>query len=592
MNALHYLLQANLYLALFYGFYYLWLRRETFHQLNRAYLLAAAALSLFIPVLQSDWVRSWFLTERVHEAVYTYYDLDAVFVTALPQQAVGLTWGDAFAFVYMAGVLVGLGRLSFQLAHLQQFLSRRKSTAGRMAFSFFNHLVVGRHLDGRDTILIHERVHARQLHSADVLLVELLAIFNWFNPAVYAYRQSLRAVHEFIADQHASRHAPTKADYALLLFAKQFGASTLGISPQLTNSFFNQSLLLRRVAMLQKSHSPRRALLKYGLTAPLFGAMLVFSSAAVSDSRALEAVERVVQSAQSVSTLPLVAFEPDGTEAGFPDLAEAVALSPELQRVMRRDTVEPLFTMVEEPAQFPGGNEALGRFLARNLRYPTEAKAASATGKVFVSFVVEKNGAVTNAQVMKGIGYGTEAEALRVVRLMPVWKPGRQSGRVVRSQFVLPFTFALDGQQLPAEANPKTDSAVVLGEIVAVAYPPREVASPVLQREMRGDTVEPLFTVVQKPAGYPGGVSKLMKFLRKNLTYPAAARQANVEGKVFLSFIVEKDGAISTIQVMKGLGFGCDEEAVRVVEAMPKWTPGKQDGRAVRSRFTIPIAFP
>ncbi|MBC7891039.1 MAG: hypothetical protein H7Y12_02385, partial [Sphingobacteriaceae bacterium] len=257
MNALHYLLQANLYLALFYGFYWLWLRRETFHQLNRAYLLAAAALSLFIPVLQSDWVRSWFLTERVHEVVYTYYDLDAVFVTALPQQAVGLTWGDAFAFVYMAGVLVGLGRISFQLAHLQRFLSRRKSTAGRMAFSFFNHLVVGRHLAGRDTILIHERVHARQLHSADVLLVELLAIFNWFNPAVYAYRQSLRAVHEFIADQHASRHAPTKADYALLLFTKQFG-----ISPQLTNSFFSQSLLRRRVAMLQKAHSPRRALLK------------------------------------------------------------------------------------------------------------------------------------------------------------------------------------------------------------------------------------------------------------------------------------------------------------------------------------------
>lgn len=465
MNALHYLLQANLYLALFYGFYWLWLRRETFHQLNRAYLLAAAALSLFIPVLQSDWVRSWFLTERVHEAVYTYYDLDAVFVTALPQQSVGLTWGDAFAFVYMAGVLVGLGRLSFQLAHLQRFLNRRKSTAGRMAFSFFNHLVVGRHLDGHDTILIHERVHARQLHSADVLLVELLAIFNWFNPAVYAYRQSLRAVHEFIADQHASRHAPTKADYALLLFAKQFG-----VSPQLTNSFFSQSLLRRRVAMLQQAHSPRRALLKYGLTAPLFGAMLVFSSAAVSDSRALETVERVVQSEQPLRSAPVPVLEPDGTKADFSDLDEAVALSPELQQKMRGDTVPPtaVFTAVEKPAEFPGGPSALGMFLMRNLRYPKEAQVARATGKVFVSFIVEEHGAVTNAQVIKGVGYGTEAEALRVVRLMPAWKPGRQSGRVVRSQYTLPITFAIDKPPVPAVGAPKT--GMELGEIVVMGY--------------------------------------------------------------------------------------------------------------------------
>ncbi|MCY7353368.1 MAG: M56 family metallopeptidase [Cytophagaceae bacterium] len=441
MNALHYLLQANLYLALFYGFYRVLLRGETFHQLNRTYLLAAAALSLFIPVLQSDWVQSWFVTAQVHEAVYTFYDPQTVFVTVLPRQAAGLTWGDAFAFVYLAGVLVGLGRFGIQLAHLQRFLTRRRSVGGRAAFSFFNHLVVGRHLDQRDTILAHERVHARQLHSADVLLIELLLIFNWFNPVVYLYRRSLRAVHEFIADQQASRYAPTKADYAMLLFTKQFGASTLGISPQLTNSFFSQSLLRRRVAMLQKQTSPRRALLKYGLTAPLFGAMLVFSSAAVSDSRVLEAVEQVVRSEQPVN-VPLLPTA-GSIETSFIDLTKAVALSPDLQRAMQGDTTEPLFTVVEKQSSFPGGYRKLSKFLAQNLKYPEEARKANVQGKVFVAFIVEKDGTITNPQILKGVGYGCDEEALRMMKLMPKWTPGKQSGRAVRSRFNLPIEFSL-----------------------------------------------------------------------------------------------------------------------------------------------------
>ncbi|MBC7891043.1 MAG: TonB family protein, partial [Sphingobacteriaceae bacterium] len=347
----------------------------------------------------------------------------------------------------------------------------------------------GRHLAGRDTILIHERVHARQLHSADVLLVELLAIFNWFNPAVYTYRQSLRAVHEFIADQHASRHAHTKADYALLLFAKQFG-----VSPQLTNSFFSQSLLRRRVAMLQKAHSPRRALLKYGLTAPLFGAMLVFSSAAVSDSRALEAVERVVQSEQPLRAAPVPVSESDATEAGFPNLAKAVALSLELQREMRGDTVGPVFTAVENPAEFPGGPDALGMFLMRNLRYPKEAQVARVTGKVFVQFIVEKNGTVTNAQVMKDVGYGTGEEALRVVRLMPAWKPGRQRGKAVRSRFIVPLTFAFEDHPFSTEPNLKTAAGAVLREIVVLGYAPHSARPERIDSTQTGLRIRGIYT--------------------------------------------------------------------------------------------------
>ncbi len=102
---------------------------------------------------------------------------------------------------------------------------------------------------------------------------------------------------------------------------------------------------------------------------------------------------------------------------------------------------------------------------------------------------------------------------------------------------------------------------------------------------------EEIFTVVEQNAEFPGGQSAMGKFLQKNLRYPPPAQRANVSGKVFLSFVVDRNGDISDVSVLKGLGFGCDEEAMRVVKAMPKWNPGKQSGRSVKSKFNLPISF-
>ena len=102
---------------------------------------------------------------------------------------------------------------------------------------------------------------------------------------------------------------------------------------------------------------------------------------------------------------------------------------------------------------------------------------------------------------------------------------------------------------------------------------------------------EEVFTVVEQNAEFPGGQGAMGKFLQKNLRYPPPAQRANVSGKVFLSFVVDRNGEISDVSVLKGLGFGCDEEAIRVVKSMPKWNPGKQSGRSVKSKFNLPISF-
>ena len=100
-----------------------------------------------------------------------------------------------------------------------------------------------------------------------------------------------------------------------------------------------------------------------------------------------------------------------------------------------------------------------------------------------------------------------------------------------------------------------------------------------------------IFTAVEQQAEFPGGIPAFAKFLQKNLKYPAAAQRANVQGKVYVQFVVNTDGSIQGVEVLKSVGFGCDEEAVRVIKMVPKWNPGKQSGRPVRSRFTVPINF-
>ena len=100
-----------------------------------------------------------------------------------------------------------------------------------------------------------------------------------------------------------------------------------------------------------------------------------------------------------------------------------------------------------------------------------------------------------------------------------------------------------------------------------------------------------IFTVVESMPEYPGGQVELFKYLSESIRYPAMAREIGVQGRVFINFVVEPDGSISNVKVLRGIGSGCDEEAMRVVSEMPKWKPGKQRGRAVRVSYNLPVKF-
>ncbi|MDA9554705.1 TonB family protein [Pelobium sp.] len=546
MNWANYLIQINIYLTLFYGFYVLVLRNETFFNLNRAYLLGASLFALLIPLYQTEWVQSFFITEK---AQTSWNDINIFmvqgFATPIAEDT-HWTLGDYFTLIYFVGIAVLVFRLVYKLWLVGKMFN---SVNHPEAFSFFSKIFVNDQLPQKEQIKKHEQTHAKQFHSADVIFLELLSIINWFNPIIYLYKKSIRHIHEFIADEEALHLQNNKKDYALLLFSKSFG-----VNPNsLTNNFFNQSLLKRRIQMLQKPKSRKTAILKYGLSAPLFLLAMILSSATISKSNVVKVLERKVKPTQAIN-------------AKIETVVENISkINETINPETGVDTPK-----VETLAAFPGGTQAFNKFIATNLNYPKDAKDKKIQGKVVLSLVVKKDGSLTDINVLKGIGGGCDEEAIRVLKLSQNWYPAIHNTKAIDSKLTLPIDFRLDNTASNTDGT--ADVMVVNGD------------KPIEQDNAVFSNVEVLPT-------FPGGVEAFRKFLNENLRYPAQARENNISGIVYLTFIVEKDGGLSNIKIVRGIGAGCDEEAVRVLSLSPKWNPGVQNGKIVRVSYTVPIFF-
>ena len=129
------------------------------------------------------------------------------------------------------------------------------------------------------------------------------------------------------------------------------------------------------------------------------------------------------------------------------------------------------------------------------------------------------------------------------------------------------------------EINADVDQNEVIEEYVPVEVEEEEVQE------------QEIFQIVEEMPAYPGGDAKLMEYVAKNIKYPQIARETGIQGRVFVGFVVEPDGSVSNVKVLRGIGGGCDEEAMRVVKSMPKWKPGKQRGKAVRVSYMLPVNF-
>lgn len=285
MSWMYYLLEANLYLIIFYALYYLVLRRETWHQYNRAYLLGSSALAFIIPIVQLGFLKPIPSAELAPQLLTAYSYVAAVKAAPVSQPA----WNrdDILLAAYLVIVCCLLTGLAVKITKLL-LLSRKgpardfgkwkmvKTDMERGAFSFFNYLFLSADMAASDTVITHELVHIRQNHSWDIIYLELFRIVNWFNPVAYLLQHSIKELHEFIADEAITGSKEQIDTYTDFLVANAYGT----YEHQLTNNLFNQSLLKKRIMMLHQKRSGNTARLKYLLALPLVSGLLCASTLA------------------------------------------------------------------------------------------------------------------------------------------------------------------------------------------------------------------------------------------------------------------------------------------------------------------------
>ncbi len=224
------------------------------------------------------------------------------------------------------------------------------------------------------------------------------------------------------------------------------------------------------------------------------------------------------------------------------------------------------------PPIYTGGTAEMHRFIANTLRYPAEAAEQNKQGLVVYTFVVEKDGTLTNFDLIHNADSLLDKEALRILQAMPPWRPAKFKNEIVRSKSYVPMYFRLNKNAgatarraaTPAQVYAKTDTEIANSEV---------------------------FSIVDKMPQYPYGEKELAGFIEHQIRYPKEAQQQGIEGRILCSFIVAADGSISNIQVVQGLNPQLDKEAVRVLSLMSKWIPGELNGEKVNVKCLLPIDF-
>jgi len=418
------LIESTLILSVFYAIYILFFAHNTNFNFSRTYLISSLTLamvipSINIPVLPSGPANGFTLT-FMHDA----FQLPELFISD-PNEVSVITGFDisvaqALLIVYLVGLLLFLSRFLFEILNFFLFIHRngRKTeqysfyklihTGGRIpTSSFFNYLFwdetrqVGE--AEKKQMIRHEEGHISKRHSYDIIYLEIIKIIFWFNPLIYAYRRALTMVHEYQADAYVLDKNPDRP-YLNLLARQSLTPWSISL-----NHHFSKSIILKRIKMI-KSTQRRSPWLQWILSLLTAGLMFYLFACETKNN--------------PVKSEPEVSYQAEN-EAAEEDPGE-------------------IYSEVDVSPLPEGGLEGFYNYIVDNLKYPEQAKKEGIEGKVFVRFVITKNGFLSQVQVIKGMGHGLDEEALRVVSSYDKkWKPGIRKGEPVNTEMVLPISYAL-----------------------------------------------------------------------------------------------------------------------------------------------------
>jgi len=408
---LMYLIKANVVLVVLFGFYQLISGGDTFFKWRRLSLLSIYVLSLLLPTINlASVIGDGSPVANILPRVA--YILPEVTVQPMPE---AFDWHQFMIWMYVAVALALLLRVCWQVVMVCRLALRSKRLmlngtavyvlAGDYSpFSFFRWIFVNpvdkTPLQLRQ-ILTHEQTHVTQWHSVDALLSQLFVAAFWFNPIAWLMRVQVRSNLEYLADRSVLCEGMDKKAYQYHLLAVAYRKNVATI----TNNF-NVLPLKKRIKMMNKQTSNPLARLKYLLFVPLTIALMAMNSSVIRAN----VQKKVVKTTKTTK---------------------------------KADASNKVYEVVEQMPTFPGGDAALMKYLAENIKYPVSAQKAKEQGRVVVQFIVEKDGTVTGVKTVRSVTPALDAEAVRVIKAMPKWTPGKQGGQPVRVNYNVPVSFRL-----------------------------------------------------------------------------------------------------------------------------------------------------
>ncbi|MCC5931266.1 MAG: TonB family protein [Cyclobacteriaceae bacterium] len=485
------------------GMAYLLFRRETQFAFRRGYLLFVLIGAIVFPLLPLPALLSSDASIKLANTLPVYLlpeiVVNAEGVIKEEQEIVSSGAVSPAYIVYICVSGIMLLFMAFRLFRLGKFIYQERGAfvsngkyriaeiSGSMpTFSFFDFIYINpadyENPQDREQIVMHEKAHANHLHSIDILLAEFVLALYWVNPLCYYFKNELRAIHEYQADRKVISTTP------VMLYSRLIAKEVIsGLSLQYTHTFYN-SLTLKRLKMLKK---PMQKIRKWKFAFLIPGIAMALFVLACQD-QIMDDLKAASESSANVMEYPpevlimiadLKKEHPDKEfiyiEGTGVDLEKAISHNRSSQLIFRKyenpetgqsglvmnksdqlltmsDHIsDETFTIVEQQPEPVGGMKSLYDHVGHNIQYPAEARKNGIEGKVFVQFVVNKEGGIQDVEVVRGIGGGCDEEAVRVISASPNWIPGYQRGQAVNVRMILPITFAL-GSKVSDQERPTT----------------------------------------------------------------------------------------------------------------------------------------
>jgi TonB family protein len=443
---MEFIIKSAVTLALLYSLFYVILRKETFHRFNRCCLLFILLTSLVLPLVHISTSHPTAVNEAVMASTDYITTLPTIVVTP-ETKAPLITWNDVLAGIYWTGLCIMLLYLILQLVqtyllikgglrHTDKFGNTVILKEGiKSPFSIFHYIVmsVEDYENQRQHILTHEQEHIRMHHSYDLLLLQVVKALQWFNPFVWFLENDLKALHEYQADEAVINQGIDAKQYQQLLVVKAVGNR---LQPFANN--LRRGSLKKRIIMMYQKKSNRWMMLKALFILPVTCFAIYAFATPEADAQVPQVKKTAVTQQKKVTSTP--------------QKKAAVTPKPKVTNIQGKGTpsgeVKPedkIFDVVEQNAQFEGGDEAVYKWIFQNLKYPQEAAKNGIQGRVIIQFVIEKDGTISEVKALRNPNKLLAEEAERIVRLTSgKWTPAKEKGEIVRSRFNIPINFRLN----------------------------------------------------------------------------------------------------------------------------------------------------